>query len=586
MRFSKMNMAAFVTLAAVVGLAALAFPSPVEAAVGLEHILGNPLSGAAGVPGMDWFGAEGVALAALRKQLKDLEKRAAAKLAEVKTDTPADEAARLEGEHQALLEEIEGVRGQITAKEAEQAEAEVQRRAQPNPESPETPPAPDAEAIRTAANAAVAADRTRAAEIRTLCQTYSMPDDFVQRHIDEGSQVQAVRNAILDELATRSQRNPTFGQVQVGQDETVQRREAMVEYIVARSNRGPMTDRARTMYRGMSAVDLIRETESWHGRSTRGLSADEIAQRGLMATSDFPSILMDVANVTLRAAYEAAPRTFAAWTRPIILPDFRAYHIVRRGETPQLALVNQHGEFKRGTIGESKETIQLKTYGVVVGMTRQMIINDQLGAFAGIPADFATSAASLESDLVYHKLLSNPTLATDSKAVFHADHGNLAGSGAAIGITPLSAGRAAMSVQKGIDGKTVLNVRPNFLLVPPSLESRAEQLLFSPVVAAQDTNAVPPSIRSLTPISEARLESGVSNKDAGVTANGSATAYYLVSTQVDTILIGSLDGQVGPFVETRMGFDIDGVEIKCRHDVAAAAADYRGLYKNPGAAAE
>lgn len=43
-----------------------------------------------------------------------------------------------------------------------------------------------------------------------------------------------------------------------------------------------------------------------------------------------------------------------------------------------------------------------------------------------------------------------------------------------------------------------------------------------------------------------------------------------------------LEGQAGPYTETKPGFDVDGVEIKCRHDFAAAAADFRGLYKNIG----
>ena len=35
--------------------------------------------------------------------------------------------------------------------------------------------------------------------------------------------------------------------------------------------------------------------------------------------------------------------------------------------------------------------------------------------------------------------------------------------------------------------------------------------------------------------------------------------------------------------ETRNGFDVDGVEIKCRLDFGAKAIDWRGLYRNPGA---
>jgi len=53
--------------------------------------------------------------------------------------------------------------------------------------------------------------------------------------------------------------------------------------------------------------------------------------------------------------------------------------------------------------------------------------------------------------------------------------------------------------------------------------------------------------------------------------------------QIDTIEYAYLEGQEGAYVESRNGFDVDGVEIKCRLDFGAKAIDWRGLYKNPGA---
>ena len=42
--------------------------------------------------------------------------------------------------------------------------------------------------------------------------------------------------------------------------------------------------------------------------------------------------------------------------------------------------------------------------------------------------------------------------------------------------------------------------------------------------------------------------------------------------------------QDGVYIETRMGFDVDGVEIKARLDFGAKAIDWRGLFKNAGIA--
>ena len=59
---------------------------------------------------------------------------------------------------------------------------------------------------------------------------------------------------------------------------------------------------------------------------------------------------------------------------------------------------------------------------------------------------------------------------------------------------------------------------------------------------------------------------------------------WQVRLPIDTIEYAFLEGQEGVFIETRMGFDVDGVEIKARLDFGAKAIDWRGLYKNPGVA--
>jgi hypothetical protein len=163
----------------------------------------------------------------------------------------------------------------------------------------------------------------------------------------------------------------------------------------------------------------------------------------------------------------------------------------------------------------------------------------------------------------------------DGKTLFHSGHSNLAGTGTALDVANLAKARTAMSKQTGLDGKTVLNIRPAFLVVPTSLELAAEQLLAQNLVPAKSSDVVPANIRSLAVVSEPRLDP----------ASG-AVPWYLVANPaaIDTIEYAFLEGQEGVFIETRMGFDVDGVEIKARLDFGAKAIDWRGLYKNPGVA--
>ena len=119
------------------------------------------------------------------------------------------------------------------------------------------------------------------------------------------------------------------------------------------------------------------------------------------------------------------------------------------------------------------------------------------------------------------------------------------------------------------------------MLVPASLETTADQL-FTSITPAQVSNAVPQSFRSITPIPEPRLDAGVTLD--GTAYSGSSTVWYLAAdkAQVDTIEYCYLEGEEGVHVETRAGFDIDGLEIKARLVFAAAAMDHRGLYKSTG----
>ena len=448
--------------------------------------------------------------------------------------------------------------------------------AQPEPAAarmPEPAPAPDSEVIATRAREA---ERNRVSTIYDLTSRLNLERSFAEDLVKRGVSVDESRRLILDQVAAKSDETRTFPHVSVplgGRDERITRRDAVANALLHRYSPTlfPLEDAAR-QYRGMTLLELARESLGNAGVNTRGLSRDEVATRALHSTSDFPEILSAVTNKTLRQAYDAYPRTFALFCRQVLATDFKSMHRVQLGEAPQLLEVGESGEFKRGTLGESKESYRVKTYGRVVAITRQVLINDDLDAFTRIPAMYGNSIAQLESDVVWGIITANPAMA-DGNALFHTTHKNLAGTGAALDVASVGAARAAMALQTGLDKKTVLNIRPAFLIVPAALELKAEQLVAQNLVPADSAKVVPQSIRTLSPISEPRLDAA------------SATSWYLAASpnQIDTIEYAYLEGQQGAYIETRNGFDVDGVEIKCRLDFGAKAIDWRGLYKNPGA---
>ncbi len=293
----------------------------------------------------------------------------------------------------------------------------------------------------------------------------------------------AARAALIDAAAARDAAQDTRPHVRTaGLDAAETRRAAVEGAILHRYDPGrfALSEPARE-WRGLSLIEMARSWLEAEGVRVRGLSRDEIATRALHTTSDFPAILAGVTNRTLRAAYETAPRTYTAIARRTTVADFKLVHRLQLGEAPQLERVNESGEFKRGTIGEAQETYRIETFGKVIGITRQVLINDDLDAFTRVPSLFGTAAATLESDVVWGIFVANPAMA-DGNALFHASHKNLAGAGAALDVAGLAKARTAMAQQRGLDGKTLLNVRPTYLVVPSSLELSAEQLLAQNIV--------------------------------------------------------------------------------------------------------
>jgi phage major head subunit gpT-like protein len=323
-------------------------------------------------------------------------------------------------------------------------------------------------------------------------------------------------------------------------------------------------------------LQLAEDSLEAVGVKTRTMSPMDIAAEALNlrsthTTSDFPLILADVSGKTLRDAYTEAPATFAPLARQITLPDFKSVKRNQLGEAPQLLKVIEGAEFTRGTVGEGKEEFALSTYGRVFAITRQAIVNDDMDAFSRLPMLFGRSARDLESDLVWAEITANANMG-DGVALFHATHNNLAGAGAVISITTIGAGRTAMRKQKGVNAKQFVNSQAKYLVVPAALETVAEQFV-STNLLANASGSVNPFAGRLQVIAEPRLDAN------------SLISWYMAAdpSQIDLIEYAYLLGEDGPTLESRVGFDVDGLEIKCRHDFAAKVIDYRGLYKNPGA---
>ena len=264
-------------------------------------------------------------------------------------------------------------------------------------------------------------------------------------------------------------------------------------------------------------------------------------------------------------------RTFEAWARRVTLPDFRTITRVQlSGLIGNFDEVQEGGEYKNGTMSEAGESYKLAKYGKIIGITWEMIINDDLSAFTRIPQAFAAKSAQKQSDIVYSILTSNPTMG-DGSALFHvANHKNYTSTGTALSETSLDAAYQLFRNQKSIEGD-FLNLSPKTLVVGPKNELIAKKLTSTNYVPAKQSDISVAALTGLTVVVEPRITD---------------YSWFLIAdpAMIDTVEYAFLDSEEELFTEQRDGFEVDGIQIKARMVFAAKAIDYRGIYKNAGAA--
>ena len=415
-------------------------------------------------------------------------------------------------------------------------QAEPETRSQAQPENVPQPQAAqehqlDAEAVRSAA---VEAERQRVREIDGLCRQFGMdPAKF----INEGTSVEAARAAVLQQLA--QERKPQ--QVNVQADEMDKFRAAAIDGLAMRAGLGIEKPAAGAdEFRGKRMMRLAAECiEREKNVSTRNMDDEMLIREALTGTGAFPGILSNVANKSMAQAYQEASTTYQLWTAKGSNSDFKQATRYRLSEAGELEKIGENGEFKHDEITESSVTASVATYGKSFSLTRQAIINDDMGALKALPSIHGAACRRMINKMVYSILTDNPTI--EGAALFHANHGNLQTQG--LTVAGLGKIKAAMAKQKNIAGKAFLNIQPAYLIVPVDLEVEAAQLINSVVDPSKSNATVNPFANKLSVIADPELSAG--------------NVFYMVAAHgiVPTIEVTSLNGNETPTMESAVQFD-------------------------------
>lgn len=416
--------------------------------------------------------------------------------------------------------------------------------------------------------------------IRTCADRFAISQEFADDLIARELSEEAVREELMNEAARRTNTDVGVNQIvdpcgdfSIENPKVRARAMALATFERMAQKRRPEPE--AEIYRGFDLVEMARDDLSRRGFAVRGMGRDRVirtaienrsAGYGAMGTGDFVAAIGDAGRMTFLDRYQQSPPILRSVATQMGFTDYRPHKSVRGSAFPELKPVNEHGEITNGTMADSGEEIRLTRSARKVALTHQLLVNDAVGIFADLMNNAAEAAIALEANVLAKAVEDNPVLA-DGKALFHPDHNNLAGSGGAPDESTLGALRSAMRKQIGLNGERIAPT-PKFLIVHPDLETPAEKLVSLIQAAKTDDANV---FSNLIVLVEPRFDD--------------PAAWYLAAdpAQVEGLRFGYLDGEDGPIIDERAGWEVDGIEVRVRFSFAAGFVDYRGWQKNPGA---
>ncbi len=420
--------------------------------------------------------------------------------------------------------------------------------------------------------------------IRADGAAHEMPAEVIDASVRGCSSIEEARGKFLEHMRT-SRASVGFPNVQAGTPAAV--REDIEAALLLRGSAEDVAleafgeervNRADKQMREISMADVCRLALQLDGHAIPG-NRDEMIRIGF-STGSLSNILGNTAGKLMLKGFSDTPQTWREWCPTAPLSDFKDHKMVRMQTSGGLKIVGSGGEVEYSTRSEDVETISVDTYAENFGVTRQDIINDDVGVFTKIPKGQGIDAARRVSKLVYTVLLANAAMG-DTVAIFHATHGNLNTTNS---LTPdhLATAVAAFRNQTDASGEPI-DMPPTILLVPSALEEVAKQLatsdLIQPYGGTSGTTRNPDKNvwkGLLKPVIEPRLQNASYS-------GYSTTSWYLMAgpTLADNVTVAFLNGRQTPTLERfDGGADRLGLVFRVYLDFGAKAAEYRGMSLN------
>lgn len=326
-------------------------------------------------------------------------------------------------------------------------------------------------------------ERKRTSEITALFRDFDV--EGADEAIVMGVSVDEARAMVMDQLRARNKGvSVTMGEAESDKFRAAAQDAVLMAAGLAVAEPAPGANELR----GYSMIELARESLRRECDTKANFGDNmEMARAAINSTSTFPAIMSNLANKSVMNGFNEAETTFQIWTGKGSNRDFKEAARYALSEAGNLELVPEGGQFPQDVFGEASARTKVATYGKIFSLTRQAIINDDLGLFSKLATKYGSAAKRLVNKMVYAQLTGTVKM-QDNVALFDDKHGNVAKTAEALSVTSLAKAITAMRRQKGITDEANLNITPKYLVVPPELEVTAYQIVNS-TAAVDGTNS-------------------------------------------------------------------------------------------------
>ena len=332
---------------------------------------------------------------------------------------------------------------------------------------------------------------------------------------------------------------------------------------------------ATRRYKGLGLEEVLLRAAQANGYPHTSIRADYGgALRAAFSTTQLGGILSNVATKFLLDGFNRIEQSWREITAIRSVKDFKPVESYRLGVNARYEKVAPGGELKHGSFGEEKFTNQADTYGKMLSIPRQDILNDDLGALTEAPRLLGRGAAMNLNEVFWKEFCDNATFFTLANGCL------LDGVDTALTIDGLTKAEVAFNMKTESDGSP-LAISPAILLVPGALGVPATALMNSLEIRENVGAAYPtanPHVCKFRIVKSAWLGSPV-------IPGADPQAWYLLADPKDlaTIEVAFLGGQEQPTIEQAdADFSVLGIQMRGFHDFGTRKQDPRGAVKMMG----